>query len=85
MISDFSRAEKDRISLSDLDANSIAGGDQKFAFIGTAAFSGVAGQLHYQHSGGSTIITGDVNGDAIADFVIQLSGLVSLSTGDFLL
>jgi Ca2+-binding RTX toxin-like protein len=85
VISDFSRAEKDRISLSDLDANSIAGGDQKFAFIGTAAFSGVAGQLHYQHSGGSTIITGDVNGDAIADFVIQLSGLVSLSTGDFLL
>jgi hypothetical protein len=31
VISDFSRAEKDRISLSDLDANSIAGGDQKFA------------------------------------------------------
>ena len=36
-------------------------------------------------SSGSTLITGDVNGDTIADFVIQLSGLVSLSTGDFLL
>ena len=85
VISDFSRADRDRISLSDIDANSIAGGDQKFAFIGTAAFSGVAGQLHYEHSGGNTLITGDVNGDAVADFVIQVAGLVSFTSGDFLL
>ncbi len=85
VISDFSIADRDRISLSDIDANSKTGGDQKFAFIGTAAFSGVAGQLHYEHSGGNTLVTGDVNGDGVADLVIQVAGLVSLTSGDFLL
>ena len=85
VISDFSIADKDRVSLSDIDANSKTAGDQKFAFIGTAAFSGVAGQLHYEHSGGNTLVMGDVNGDGVADLVIQVSGLVSLTSGDFLL
>jgi hypothetical protein len=85
VISDFSIADRDRISLSDIDANSKTGGDQKFAFIGTAAFSGVAGQLHYEHSGGNTLVTGDVNGDGVADLVVHVAGLVSLTSGDFLL
>jgi Ca2+-binding RTX toxin-like protein len=85
VISDFSRADKDRISLSDIDANSKAVGDQKFAFIGTAAFSGVAGQLHYEHSGGNTLVMGDVNGDGATDFVIQVAGLVSFTSADFVL
>jgi Ca2+-binding RTX toxin-like protein len=85
VISDFSLADKDRISLSDIDANSKIGNDQKFAFIGTVAFSGVAGQLHYEHSEGNTLVMGDVNGDGSADFVVQVAGLVSLTSGEFLL
>jgi Ca2+-binding RTX toxin-like protein len=85
VIYDFSRADKDRISLSDIDANSNAGRDQKFALIGTEAFSGQAGELRYEHSDGNTRVKGDVNGDAIADFVIEVMGLVSFNSGDFLL
>ena len=85
VISDFSRADKDRISLSDLDANSNAGRDQKFALIGTEAFSGDAGELRYEHSDGNTLVEGDVNGDGVADFVIQVAGLVNFNSGDFLL
>ncbi len=53
---DFSQAEGDRIDLSLIDANSTGGapGDQAFAFIGSAAFSNVAGQLRYEQSGGFT-------------------------------
>jgi len=85
VILDFSRSEKDRISLSDIDANSTLGGDQKFTFIGTAAFSGVASQLHYEQSGGNTFIMADVNGDRLSDLVIEVKGLVALTAGDFLL
>ena len=85
MISDFSRSERDRISLSDIDANSSVGGDQKFVFIGSAPFSGVAGQLRYEQNNGNARVMGDVNGDGVADFVIQVTGLVSFTSGDFLL
>lgn len=85
VISDFSRSDRDRISLADIDANSSVGGDQKFAFIGIAAFSGVAGQLRYEGTNGNTQVTGDVNVDRVADFVIQVTGLVGFTSGDFLL
>ena len=71
LITDFIRAQGDRISLSAIDANSDAGGNQAFAFIGAAAFSQVAGQLatklRRQHDR-----LGDVNGDGLADLQIQL-------------
>jgi hypothetical protein len=85
MIMDFSRSQGDRISLGAIDANSLAGNNQAFTFIGTAAFSNVAGQLRYETSAGITTIFGDVNGDGVADLVIQLSGSVPLIASDFLL
>ncbi len=60
-------------------------GDQKFAFIGTGAFTGVAGQLHYLHEGSTTFVEGDTNGDGAADFAIRLNGLVALVGADFVL
>lgn len=66
-IVDFTRGV-DKIDLSAIDANTALGGDQAFAYIGNAAFSGTAGQLRYV--GG--IVSGDINGDGIADFQIQL-------------
>jgi hypothetical protein len=41
--------------------------------------------LRYEHSDGNTLVKGDVNGDAVADFVIQVTVLVSFNSGDFLL
>jgi len=85
VITDFSRTQNDRIELHDIDANSLSGGNQNFSFIGTAAFSGSAGQLRYAQAGGNTFVMGDVNGDAVADFTIQVAGTLFLSSGDFVL
>ncbi len=85
VITDFVRAQGDRISLSTIDANSAASGNQAFAFIGSSAFSNVAGQLRFESSGGNTIVSGDVNGDGVADLQIQLTGTINLVSSDFFL
>jgi len=85
VILDFSRAQGDKISLSAIDSNSLVSSNQAFTFIGTAAFSNVAGQLRYETSGGVTTISGDVDGDSVADLVIQLSGSIALISSDFIL
>jgi hypothetical protein len=85
IIGDFSRAQGDRIDLSVIDA--IAGGvpTDAFTFIGTAAFGNVAGQLRYDVVGGASFVSGDINGDGIADFVIRVNGVTNLQAGDFIL
>ena len=87
-ITDFSRAQGDHIDLHLIDANTAVAGDQGFSFIGTSAFSGQAGQLRYAFSGSDTLVSGDVNGDRVADFAITLSGNIGLqqsgATGDFI-
>lgn len=85
LILDFSRSQGDKISLSAIDANSGLSSNQAFTFIGTSAFSNVAGQLRYETSGGLTTIFGDVNGDGVADLQIQLSGSIALIASDFVL
>ncbi len=85
IIYDFSRSQGDKISLNPMDANSSASGNQNFAFIGTAAFSGVAGQLRYQQISGNTFVSGDVNGDGVADFMIQVNGAIAFVAADFIL
>jgi uncharacterized delta-60 repeat protein len=86
LIVDFSRVAGDRIDLRALDANSLAGGDQAFAFIGARPFT-AAGQLRYQYdaASGSGILSGDVNGDRQADFEIELIKVKSLGEMDFFL
>jgi Ca2+-binding RTX toxin-like protein len=84
VIKDFTHGVDD-IDLRTIDASTKAGGNQNFKFIGTQKFHNVAGELHYLKSGGNTIIEGDINGDGRADFQIQLTGLKTLSAGDFLL
>ena len=74
----------DDIDLSQIDANSGAGGDQAFSFIGTSAFTGVAGQLRYDVIAGSTHIFADVDGNLIADLQIVANSPV-LTASDFIL
>jgi len=85
VIADFSHAQGDRIDLAAIDARFTVAGNQAFSFIGTAAFTGVAGQLHYWRDAGRTIVSGDVNGNGTADFNIALTGTIALVAGDFVL
>ena len=84
-ITDFSHAQGDRIDLAAIDARFTVAGNQAFSFIGAAAFTGVAGQLHYWHDAGRTIVSGDVNGNGTADFHITLTGTINLVAADFVL
>ncbi len=84
VITDF-QLDRDFIDLRDIDANVFAGGDQSFAWRGSAGFTGHAGELRYSFSGGNTIVSADVDGDRSADFQIQLTGLYDLKSYDFVL
>lgn len=83
-IGDFVR-NADKIDLAAVDAKTTVAGNDAFAWLGNGAFSGVAGQLHQTSEGGNTIISGDVNGDRVADFHIELQGAFTLSSVDFIL
>ncbi|HEU0099687.1 MAG TPA: M10 family metallopeptidase C-terminal domain-containing protein [Allosphingosinicella sp.] len=77
----------DRIDLGRIDADSLTAGDQAFAWIGSEAFSGSAGQLRAYEQDGTWFVEGDVNGDGVADLVIALTlqGQAPLGAADFLL
>jgi Ca2+-binding RTX toxin-like protein len=87
-IVDFSVADGDTISLAAIDANTGAGGDQGFSFIGAAAFSGVAGELRVSYVGNVANVSADTDGDGLADFALRVDGTSAatpLTAGDFLL
>lgn len=84
-ISDFSRAQHDRIDLGALDANARVAGNQAFNYLGDAAFTGQAGELSARNVTGGTLISGDVNGDRIADFALLLDDRMSLGADSFIL
>jgi serralysin len=79
-VMDFVQGQ-DRVDLSAIDARSATLVNDAFAFIGTGAFSGAAGQL--RAVGG--LVQGDVNGDRVADFELQVNGVLQLLAGDFVL
>ena len=81
-IVDFASGQ-DKIDLSAVDANALLGGDQAFSFVGTAAFSNTAGELRYELISGNTYVTGDTNGDGIADFMIKVDGSHVFTGADF--
>lgn len=84
-ISGFSSSERDIIDMSGVDANTAASGNQAFVFIGSQAFHGVNGELRFQTTSESTVVSGDVNGDKLADFSIKLVSSSDLHTSDFIL
>lgn len=72
VIFDFSSGS-DVIDLSGIDAILGNQGNDAFIFIGTAGFSSAAGELRFTGQG---ILTGDVDGDGLADFQIAVTGTV---------
>ena len=88
LIKDFGKG--DDIDLSRLDAvRDEFDINDTFAFIKGSAFGGVAGQLRFEFLNPHgkkhdfTVITADVDGDATADFMVELSGLHKLKATDF--
>jgi len=84
-ISDFKRGA-DQIDLSAIDADTQSDGDGVFTFIGNQPFSKPsAGQLRFELRSGLLLLQADMNGDGIADFVIELVGVSTLAEADFIL
>ena len=80
----------DTINMANLDSDeTVAGVQNTFTFLGTNAdFTGVAGQVRAIHvgsntTGGYTLVQADTDGDEKVDFAIELTGLVTLTGGDF--
>ncbi len=72
----------DKIDLRGMDPKSFLSGDQSFEYSGSTAKAYSVWQVY---SRSDVIVRGDVNGDKIADFEIQLTNLASLTMNDFLL
>jgi VCBS repeat-containing protein len=83
-IVDF-KTKGDTIDLSAIDANNNVAGDQAFAFIGTAAFGGIAGQLRVGTDAGKVALFADVNGDKVTDFEILFDSAAKFAATDFVL
>lgn len=81
VVTDMKVRDLDVIDLSAIDADSTQGGDQAFAFIGAAAFGLHAGELHLV----AGVLSGDVDGNGVADFEIQLTGVTTLTASAFIL
>jgi Ca2+-binding RTX toxin-like protein len=87
---DFSHAQGDTIDPV-LDANVNLPNNQPFTFIGTAEFTGTAGELRYEFINlkpgydDYTAVSVDVDGDAAADYAIHCKGNISFVVSDFVL
>ena len=75
----------DRIDLRGVDAIAGTPENEAFSFIGSTAFSEIAGELRAYRDGGQWFVEGDTNGDGAADFAILVNviGGSPLTTGDF--
>ncbi len=73
IITDFTQGS-DVIDLSELIAST---------FVGSALFSGNAGEVRFAAFGGATIVELDSNGDGLADFQLEVQGQAGLSFADF--
>lgn len=62
----------DQIDLRAIDAKPGSAGDQPFRFIGMAAFSHTEGEFRVPAAGSSVTVSGDVDGDGVAEFEFEL-------------
>jgi Ca2+-binding RTX toxin-like protein len=90
LIADFSHAQRDKIDLKTIDANTKKSGNQAFTFIGKNDFT-KAGQLRYEYyqdldeGSHGVLLRGDVDGDGETDFKIFVADIMQLVKGDFYL
>ena len=81
-ITDFKRAQGDKIDLSAIDSNANVTGDQGFKLV--SAFSADAtGQLYFDAK--THILYGSIDADSAPEFAITLNGVNTLLPADFVL
>jgi Ca2+-binding RTX toxin-like protein len=87
VIFDFSRAQHDRIDVELVFDDINTQTDETFHFLGTAGFTGHAGELRFVEvaNRNQTFVQADIDGDRTADLQIKLIGLIALSAADFIL
>lgn len=73
---------RDDIDLSGIDANTARAGNQAFTFNGSTAR---ANAVWVADIGNDLLLRGDVNGDGVADFEIQIAVINRIGAGDILL
>jgi Ca2+-binding RTX toxin-like protein len=80
-------AHGDKVDLTAIDANSRVAGNQAFTFV--TNFTHVAGQLQWDKTAPTGyLVSGDVNGDGVADFSLQIyaaPGFGTIHSWDFIL
>ena len=83
IIADFNRVQLDKIDLSTIDADSVLANDQAFlsSILSSGAFTTI-GQLRLV----GDILSGNTDSNfATSEFEIQLTGVTSLTSADFVL
>lgn len=79
-VMDFVRGQ-DRIDLSGIDADPFNAGDQMFQPVD--AFTGHLREIRMEHTGTSTMVYADTNGDLRVDFTLEIVGTSPLDWSDF--
>ncbi|MEO8243681.1 MAG: hypothetical protein ABI832_15375 [bacterium] len=91
LIEDFSRKQGDKVDLSGVDAISGGPDNEAFVFRGALGFDHHAGQLIFEKvnlagkAHDYTLISGDITGDGLANFTIEVKGLIAFHEADFVL
>jgi Ca2+-binding RTX toxin-like protein len=85
VVLDFSRAQRDKIDVHLMDANTDVAGDQIFTFVGNRPFSGAAGELRYAVVSEQTVVQGNTDSDAAVEFEVRVNGIIPNQIGDFIL
>ena len=73
---------EDKIDLADIDANSSLAGNQAFSFNGHTA---KAYSVWWVDTGTDIVLKGDINGNKVADFEIQINDINAFDAGDVIL
>jgi Ca2+-binding RTX toxin-like protein len=81
IIHDFQHGA-DAIVLDFMDGAQDVPGNQAFSFVGTAAFTAEA-QVRQTYESGNTVIQGNTDQDTAPEFEIQLRGLHTMTSSDF--
>ena len=71
---------QDKLDFSALDANSVLGGHQAFAFANATA---TAFSVWHEAAGADLLIKADITGDTTADLEVLLIGVVAVNVADF--
>ena len=73
---------KDKIDLTEIDADEDTAGDQDFTFTGTTA---TAHSVWSEKRGANAVVYADVDGDTVADFSIEVIKHSVMTASDFIL